>query len=220
MIERSAEKIYVLYLEKQNYLIRSQISEGEIDSALAALNDILEGVNLKDPSYERFLYHKAVALDVKGQTLDAFPIFVELFEARPFELNYYRSFQVCINNLDKLAVNMILQNPSNDKILNLHHLLNQYHYPSYRVCEGAATIYGLRGQRDLAKSIISNRLVLSPNDLDVLGSALRIAKILGDLEWISQLRDILKAILKKYPFRYEVLQVESDDFEKMWAKIG
>ena len=113
---------------------------------------------------------------------------------------------------------MIVENPSNDKILNLYHLLTQYHYASFRVCEGAATIYGLRGQSEIAKSILVNRLALSPNDLDFIGSALRIAKILGDRDWIDQLRDKLKAILKRHPFRYEVLEIESESFEKMWAE--
>ena len=220
MKDKMSAQLYTLHLEKQNFLIGQVISDCDYDTALIFVNQVLEGVDLKDSRYQCFLYHKAVILDSTMQVLEAFPIFVELLEARPYDLKYFKSFQVCVENLNKFAIRLIEKNPSDERILNVYHLLTQYHYASYLVCEGAALIYGMRGQTDLAKSMLTARLALSPNDLDVIRASVRIARIIEDQVWLAELRGTLKMILKRYPYRYEVLEVEAGEFEVLWDKVA
>lgn len=195
------DKLYSLCLQKILSSVSSLLGAHNNDEALDTVNEVLYGVDLSESRYFVFLYYKAVALYNKGLVLDSFPIFAKLFSERPYYPNYFQSFNICITRLNAYALDLVAKNSSDEKILTIYHLLTQYHYASFKVCEAAAVIYAMRGQRDIAKDMIAKRLALSPNDLDLISSAIKIAKILEDQKWIHEIRTAIKLILKRYPFR-------------------
>jgi hypothetical protein len=180
-------------------------------------NRVLASAALPERQRDRFLYFRAVALDMTGDTLSALEIFREL-RRRGAREKVVRSMGIVLSRLLGQALDRWKANPRDPVLRSYHHLALEHDlapvWLTFAVAgmdatEGLAALAQLPAhEQGAARRRIQNKafetveayLELSPNDPDYLRCSLELLEQTGDTERSLRVLQRVSALQERRPW--------------------
>ena len=194
------------------YEIGSLNADKRHQEALPIIEEVLQSEDLAKVEKEtgardRFLYLKAVALDLTGKSEEALEILINLVREHPGGPDYEKSLQVVCGGFEKKARDLIEKKPEDPLLKSFLHVLDQYGWSPYWLIEAVARQEATEGKTEVAWLRMQALLALSPNDHDYLRSALSIACEFKLTAKKHELCSHIQDLLERYPYRIELAEL-------------
>jgi hypothetical protein len=199
------------YLNKQ-YEFGSMLSAEQFQQVLPLLEEVLASEDLRrvdelTGARARFLYQKAVALDMTGKTEEALELLIGLVNEHPGAPEFESSLNVVCGKFHRKARDLVTSKPEDPILKAFLNVLEQYGYPPYWLIHAVAAQEAKDGKTREAFGRMQALLALSPNDEDYLRVAIDIAKQCNLDAKAKELEAHVRALLEKQPYRLELAEL-------------
>jgi len=175
----------------------------------ALQSEELKKVEVDTGARARFLYLKAVALDMTGKAEESLEILIDLVKQYPGAPDYEISLRVVCDGIEKRARDLVNSNPDSPLVKSFHSVLEQYAWSPYWLIHAVAAQEAAEGKVDIAWGRMQALLALSPNDDDYLRCALDIATRCKLPAKRHELLSHLQTVLESHPYRLDLVELLS-----------
>ena len=175
----------------------------------ALQSEDLKKVELETGGRARFLYLKAVALDMTGKGEEALEILIGLVKEYPGAPDYEISLRVVCGGIENRARELVSSSPESPLIKSFHAVLEQYGWTPYWLIHAVAAQEAEEGRADIAWGRMQALLTLSPNDDDYLRCALDIASRCKMSAKRQELLAHIETVLESHPYRLDLVELLS-----------
>ena len=144
-------------------------------------------------------YWASVALDYLEKHLDALQLITKLVDRFPAHSTYAQSYGIIGRNVFNAAAALSAAKPDSTALRGYFNVLESCYFSPLELIAVIAKQEVTKGNAGYAKSLIANRLVLSPNDTDYLKCATEIASMIHDTVWASQIHAHIEELARRRP---------------------
>lgn len=190
--------------------VTSLYSAKEFETVITKVQGLVDQASFTHEQLDPFLYYMAAALDNSGRTTDALPIFVELLGRQNSNTALAQSVKITGRCMERLASELFHKRPESKELENFESVLMILSSAPLWLRMHIAKRRLRAGDSAYARNLCESYLALSPNDGDYLRWAFEIAKLGSDAEWEKQLKAHVAALIKRHPYRLDLLILAAD----------